>query len=553
MDFTAHLLKEEVMNWKARLVRTTALYLVVPFTVILTVVEPLVSSANQQSKQTGKRYWQSLPLGMPNLSESRVSKQIAPGVTHTVIVRGEQSNRDVYTVDVTFQASLKAAQTVAESLKAQGYQPQIKPILQRAPDDPESGPLGYLVRVGAFSTEALAVNLRLQLEAAGYSGLRVVNTAEDGGKTTGPWVVNVLEVDPKQYYLKIAPALATEIVPDNEPLTQLSLRTLAVAAVNGGYFVIGANDGTPGDLAGISIINGKLVSEAVNGRTSLILPSGSSLDARIAAVSSKIAATANDGATREVDGLNRKPGLIRGCGGVGGDIPTESPKHDFTCTDSSELIQFTPAFGKSTEPGEGAEVVLDALGNVIEFRQQRGGQIPSNGSVLSATGDAIEWLQNHGQIGSKIDIDTRVLANGEELPIDEAVGVINGGPRLLRNGKIEITAFSEGFHWQDNPEFYYRFGVRRNPRTLAGITATGKLLLVTVDGRQPTWSVGASFSESARIMRSLGAIDAVNLDGGGSTTITINQQLVNRPSDSTGERPIADAIVIQNRIDTPTP
>jgi exopolysaccharide biosynthesis protein len=76
----------------------------------------------------------------------------------------------------------------------------------------------------------------------------------------------------------------------------------------------------------------------------------------------------------------------------------------------------------------------------------------------------------------------------------------------------------------------------------------GRLLLVTVDGRQPGWSVGASFEESARIMRALGATDTVNLDGGGSTTITINQQLINRPSDSTGERPIADAIEIQSGI-----
>lgn len=57
--------------------------------------------------------------------------------------------------------------------------------------------------------------------------------------------------------------------------------------------------------------------------------------------------------------------------------------------------------------------------------------------------------------------------------------------------------------------------------------------------------MGASFRESALIMRSLGAVDAVNLDGGGSTTLSINQQLVNRPSDATGERPIADAIIIQ--------
>jgi hypothetical protein len=208
------------------------------------------------------------------------------------------------------------------------------------------------------------------------------------------------------------------------------------------------------------------------------------------------------------------------------------------------LILFTPAFGETTESGSGAEVALDASGRAIEFRSQRGGKIPSGGSVLSGTGDAALWLQTHAQIRSKIDIDTRVLADGEELPLGETLDVINGGPRLLDNGEIQITANAEGFNWQENPEFYYRFGVRRNPRTLAGITATGKLLLVTVDGRQPGWSVGASFLESAKILRSLGAVDAVNLDGGGSTSITINQQLVNRPSDATGERPIADAMTI---------
>jgi exopolysaccharide biosynthesis protein len=56
--------------------------------------------------------------------------------------------------------------------------------------------------------------------------------------------------------------------------------------------------------------------------------------------------------------------------------------------------------------------------------------------------------------------------------------------------------------------------------------------------------VGASFEESALIMQALGAEEAVNLEGGGSTTITIGEELMNRPSYSTGERPIGDAVVL---------
>lgn len=358
---------------KASLVKIAAIYLAVPFTLTLAVVESRSSNANP-AQYWSERNSQSLPLGRPNLTESRQSTQITPGVTHTVIVRGRHSDRDVYTVDVAFQATAQAAQEIADSLSSQGYQPYIQPIVERALDDLKPSKLGYLVRVGAFAKEAEAMNLREQLAASGYSGLRVVYTGEDGGKTTGPWVVNVLEVDPAQFKGKVTAALGTDIVPGNEPLRQISARTQALAAVNGGYFVIQAADGTPGDLAGISVIDGKLVSEAVNGRTSLILSSNSGKDARVAAIATQQTATASDGATREVDGLNRKPGLIRGCGGVGGDEPTENPKHDFTCTDSSELIQFTPAFGQTTESGLGAEAALDASGRAIEFRSQRGGR-----------------------------------------------------------------------------------------------------------------------------------------------------------------------------------
>ncbi len=485
-----------------------------------------------------------LSLGSASLTETRQSKQLAPGVVRTLIVRGEPSNDDVYTIDVAFRATRVAAQAIATSLQSQGYQPQIRTISVRATDDPDSSPLGYLVRVGAFATEADAIGLRDQLIATGYTGLRVIYTGEDGRKTTGPWVINVLEVTPHKLKGRLAVALGSGVIPVNERLTEISARTQALAAVNGGYFVIGPNDGTPGDLAGISIINGALLSEAVNGRTSLVLPSRSGRGARIAALTSQITVTAADGNTREIDGLNRKPGLIRGCGGVGGDLPTEAPKHDFTCTDSSELIQFTPAFGQTTEPGEGVEVVLDRSRQVVDLRP-RGGQIPSDGSVLAGTGDAAEWLQTYAQLGTRLNLKTRVLADGEKLPLTETLNVVNGGPRLLRNQAIEITGFAEGFQQPENPEFYYRFGVRRNPRTLAGVTASGNILLVTVDGRRPRVNVGASFIESARILQSLGAVDAVNLDGGGSTSMTIDQQLVNRTSDTTGERPIADAIVIQ--------
>jgi SPOR domain len=392
-----------------------------------------------------------LPLGQPGLKETRAAQQLAPGVTYTRIVRGQQTKKDFYTVDVAFRGARTAAEEIAAQLEADGYDPVIVRVAERAPGDPKDGPLGYLVRAGRFATQAGADDLRAELTAKGYTGLRTVYTGEDGGKTRGPWVVHVLKVDPELFRGTLAPELATGIVPDRETLTSISARTHSLAATNGGYFVIGPEDGTPGDLAGISMLEGAPVSEAVDGRTDLILPKGDGTDADVGAISDEFAATSSDGATREIDGLNRKPGLIRVCGGEGGDVPTELPKHDFTCTDASELILFTPIFGTSTDSGEGAEAVLNASGRVVEVRDVRGGPIPDHGSVLSGTGDGARWLRAHARPGTKVRIKSNFST--DSAPLSGKTGIVNGGPRLLSGGSPDITAYAEGFVYTEEPEF----------------------------------------------------------------------------------------------------
>jgi hypothetical protein len=510
--------------------------------VSLAFAPTIITGISPRIVQASPNLERSLPLGQSNLKETKEKKEIVNGLTFTHIVRGIQSENDVYIVDIAFRNTRKEAENIASRLKSDGYNPKVETITKRAPDDPERGPLGYLVRIGSFKSESDANKLRDELSGKGYQNLHVVYSSEDGGKTTGPWVVNVLEVNPKKFKGRIVPELGTKIVPEREKVSSITARTNALSATNGGYFVMGPSDGTEGDLAGVSMIGGDLISEAVNGRTSVIL-SKFGRDVRISPIETHLSVVTSDGAKREIDGLNRKPGLIRGCGGVA-DTPTDRPKHDFTCTDSSELIQFTPRFGQTTDAGEGLDVSLDSIGKVIEVRNRRGGSIPKDGSVLSGTKDAAEWLRTHAKVGKKINIHKSILANGSSLPVDKTTGIVNGGPRLLRSGKINITAFAEGFHWPENPEFFYRFGNRRNPRTLIGVKADGTILLVTVDGRHPGYSVGASFEESAQIMKSLGATEAVNLDGGGSTTMTIGSELITHPSDPTGERPVGDAILI---------
>jgi exopolysaccharide biosynthesis protein len=95
----------------------------------------------------------------------------------------------------------------------------------------------------------------------------------------------------------------------------------------------------------------------------------------------------------------------------------------------------------------------------------------------------------------------------------------------------------------DSNSFFYGWVHKRNPRTFAGVDAQGRTLLVTADGRQTT-SLGLSLNEEAHVARSLGMVNAMNLDGGGSTTMVQGGQVMNSPSDATGERPVGDALLL---------
>ncbi|MCS6777867.1 MAG: phosphodiester glycosidase family protein [Chloroherpetonaceae bacterium] len=119
--------------------------------------------------------------------------------------------------------------------------------------------------------------------------------------------------------------------------------------------------------------------------------------------------------------------------------------------------------------------------------------------------------------------------------VEQAVG---GGPWLVRDGQIFVDGEAQGF----NPTAFVQ---ARHPRTAIGITAERHLLLVAVDGRQAA-SRGMSLPELAALMKRLGAVHAINLDGGGSTTLYAGGGIVNAPSDGR-VRPVANALLVFGR------
>ncbi len=101
----------------------------------------------------------------------------------------------------------------------------------------------------------------------------------------------------------------------------------------------------------------------------------------------------------------------------------------------------------------------------------------------------------------------------------------------------------------DLPLDSINFNANRHPRTMVGITGTGQLLLVVVDGRQPGYADGMSLFELRALARSLGCTDALNLDGGGSTTMVVagegSNGVVNRPSGKV-ERPVPSILFVRS-------
>lgn len=341
----------------------------------------------------------------------------------------------------------------------------------------------------------------------------------------GPWRVHAVTVDRGAVAGRVRAVLSGDRIHGVERTSTMARRHRAPVAVNGGFF------NATGEPVGALALDGELVSEPLNGRSSLLLGPGRP---RIAALRWAGSVQVGDRA-RLLDGVDRTRGRIPACGGVGGDEPLEVPNAFVTCRDRSELVLLTPRFGARTgTPATGWEAVV-AGGAVRSSRPGGNTRIPADGAVLSGSGDAARLLRDAARPGTPVSVRPWLRAGGEVLDPAGFYAIASGGPRLVRDGRVAIPWRAEGI---DRAEM-----VTRTPRTLAGITAAGDLLLVTVDGRRRGWSAGVTLPEAARVMRALGARDALSLDGGGSTTLAIRGTVVNRPSDGR-ERAVSDALVV---------
>lgn len=116
----------------------------------------------------------------------------------------------------------------------------------------------------------------------------------------------------------------------------------------------------------------------------------------------------------------------------------------------------------------------------------------------------------------------------------EAVG---GGPVLVQNGRPFVTSAEEKM--LNNHDFH--------PRSAIGYTAGGKLILMAIEGRNKGVAEGATFPQMAKIFTDLQCVEALNLDGGGSSALYVQQKNTITPSDKGGQRAVPAVLVIRRR------
>jgi hypothetical protein len=520
--------------------------------VVLCAASALAAAA---SADTGDGRPGPLDLGPSGLPESRTVQSIQPGVTLTRIARGAPDPTAVWVVEMSIPGGASSpdpdapprsiqdessAETFAARLTDAGFPAEAQRVDQPQTADVTAGVLGYRVRLRAtFPIQAAASAEVARLSAAGFSGRAWYSGWDVDSTARGPWTVNVVTVDPWLFRGTLRGTYGPTLE-DREKTTELAALERATVALNAGFFVFDPAAGAEGDPAGAGVYRGRLQSEPVGDRPVLVLHDpGRHTDIVRPSWSGSVRLP---GETRVLDGLNRVPGLIRNCGGTLDDLPTWRPLHDVTCSDDAELVLFTPAFGPTTPSGAGAEAILDRSGQVVAVNESRGTALRAGQRSLQATGD-LAPLVAALRPGERVDA-TPVLRSGDRPLTGPGTTVINGGPLLMEDGAVHITQAQDGMHQVTNPSFDYGWFLQRNPRTFAGTDAQGRTLFVTVDGRQ-LGELGLSIPETAAVARSLGMIDAINLDGGGSTAMVIRGSLISHPSDASGERAVGDAIVIR--------
>ncbi len=354
-----------------------------------------------------------------------------------------------------------------------------------------------------------------------------------------PCVFHVAEIDRTRSDLNVKIALARDTVLGKETVRSIARRMsrknqTVVVAINGGFGVLGNIGGCAGVLQNLFVQDGELISIPLGELTSNPLEYdvcfGVTPDGKFLMDIVQTEATVHmKGEGVPILGINQRRRL------------------------DCQAVLYTPRFGNSTKsPRSGYEVRLQpsflpvtpgyrSLLTVQSAQRSRNSSITSSGLIFSVGPRYHRELfsQLRGGEQGKIEIE---LYPQEWNDVVEAIG---GNYRLVRDGKIDPTIMKyypeekkHGPGWRGEPKI-----ISHEPRTAIGFN-DDKLFLMVADGRQPGYSTGMSLYDVAEVMVKLGAKQAMNLDGGASSTFLVNGKVLNQPSGGGKQRAVLNAVLI---------
>jgi Phosphodiester glycosidase len=324
----------------------------------------------------------------------------------------------------------------------------------------------------------------------------------------GPVAVNVISAPRPTGLYSLEPVLARGSVQGREKLTAIERRLApqaTVAAVNGDLF------SATGRPQGLFLQGGVMQTQPLGSRSSLgIDPSGTLSVDRVPFIG-------------DWRGLGPRRGL--------------SAINDLAGPNGSVL--YTSGWGRNTPAGSDAvEAVLspfpaatpnaDLTAPVTQVLAGGNHPVPAGAAILYARGNAATRLAAEAAVGSPLTV--RMILPS---PFATAVAGIGGGPLLVKSGRPVFRS---------NEAFASSWLIPRTARTAIGQRADGSILLVVVDGGRPGSSVGMTNFELAQELAGLGAVTAMALDGGSSSTMAFEGVLLNKPAQA--EKPIADALAL---------
>lgn len=309
-----------------------------------------------------------------------------------------------------------------------------------------------------------------------------------------PVRINVVEIDPKlakDYTL--TPALASDTLSNKKTITTIAKNTNSIIALNGTYFK--PQTGVP---LGTLMINEKLYTGPIYDRVAMgIFDDGYDI--------ARIQLNASFGAgknTVKVDNINQ-PRML-----------------------STYVLAYTPDWGDLAAPTPKYGLQIAVSENKISQISTAQLHIPQDGYVIAGPAS----LLNKFKVGDRVKLDLNTIPEWKNVK-----HIISGGPYLVKNNEVFVDMTAQKLNAIGG----------KNPRSAIGYTADNHLILVAVDGREGS-SVGMTLMQLANFMKSAGCINAMNLDGGGSTVMYVNGQVVNSPQVK-GGIPLSNAIVFTKK------